>query len=160
MEDNEIYFAYVNRLGDTTPVEGEEPEYKLPKKGSKFAAGYDFYNPEEVIIEPGEIKYVKTGIKAKFPKDMALLLLNRSSNPKKKHLVITNGVGLIDADYYNNKDNEGEIAFAFMNISNEAVTIAKNEKLGQGVFIKYYNVSNFVEEQLDERQGGFGSTGE
>jgi len=153
MEDDEIYFSFVKRLGDTTPIEKEEPKYKLPKKGSKYAAGYDFYNPEEVIIEPHQIKYVKTGVKAKFPKDKALLLLNRSSNPKKKNLVIANGVGLIDADYYNNDDNEGEIAFAFMNISNEPIIIKKDEKLGQGMFIKYYNVSNFIEEESEERKG-------
>lgn len=154
-----ILFEFVTRLGDVTPEEGESMLYKLPQKGSKYAAGYDFYynDKEDTIIAPHQIVYVKTGIKAKFPNDIALLLLNRSSNPKKKNLVLVNGVGLVDADYYNNEDNEGEIAFAFMNISDETVTIHKNDKLGQGMFVKYYDTDNELEE-APERKGGFGST--
>ena len=150
MENLEIKFEKVTRISD---------DLALPIKGSKKAAGYDFINPEEVIILPNEIKYVKTGIKAKFPDNMALLLLNRSSNPKKKHLILANGIGLVDADYYNNPDNEGEIAFAFMNISQEPVTLTIGEKLGQGMFVRYYDVLGFNSDNINERQSGFGSTG-
>ena len=87
--NNEIKFEFVSRM--IKEIEIPEQVFSLPIKGSKNAAGYDFINPEEVIIQPKEIKYVKTGIKAKFPDDMALLLLNRSSNPKKKNLVLANG---------------------------------------------------------------------
>lgn len=156
--DNEIRFEFVSRLGDQTPVEGKVNEYKLPQKGSKKAAGYDFFNPEEVEIQPNEIKYVKTGVKALFPDNVALLLLNRSSNPKKKGLILANGVGLVDADYYNNEDNEGEIAFAFMNIIQNPIIIQKGEKLGQGMFIEYKDVTNYNDEEVEERKGGFGST--
>lgn len=155
--NNEIKFEFVSRM--IKEVEIPEQVFSLPIKGSKNAAGYDFINPEEVIIQPKEIKYVKTGIKAKFPDDMALLLLNRSSNPKKKNLILANGIGLVDADYYNNTDNEGEIAFAFMNITETPVILKQGEKLGQGMFIKYYDVSNFNKDNIAERQGGFGSTG-
>lgn len=155
---DKIRFDVVSRLADHAFSEGSD--FRFPQKGSKKAAGYDFFNPEEVTIQPNEIKYVKTGIKALFPDDTALLLLNRSSNPKKKHLILINGVGLVDADYYNNEDNEGEIAFAFMNISQEPVTLSKNEKLGQGMFVKYQDVANFDDQEIEERKGGFGSTGE
>lgn len=134
------------------------PYRRLPERSTKNAAGYDFFNPDTVVIQPGEIKYVKTGIKSIFPNDYALLLLNRSSNPKKKGLILANGVGLVDADYYGNADNDGEIAFAFMNRLNEEVVIEAGEKLGQGMFVKFGVVSNEGEVE-NERTGGFGSTG-
>ena len=66
---------------------------------------------------------VKTGVKVLMPDDEYLMLVNRSSNPKKKKLVIPNSVGIVDADYYGNPDNDGEMMFAFYNLSNE---ISKN----------------------------------
>lgn len=151
MEENEIKFEKVQRVKDI--------EFDLPKKGSKYAAGYDFINPEEAIVEPYKVTYVKTGIKAKFPNDLALLLLNRSSNPKKKGLYVANGLGLIDADYYNNSDNEGEMCFAFTTFGDSPIKIEKGEKLGQGMFIKYYNISNFNADEVEARNSGLGSTG-
>ena len=158
MENNEIRFEFVSRLNYYGAAEGEPVKYKLPAKGSKKAAGYDFFNPEEVTIQPHTVTYVKTGIKALFPDDMVLLLFNRSSNPKKKNLILINGVGVVDADYYNNEDNEGEIAFAFYNLSTIPVTIQKGEKLGQGMFTVYKDVTNYIDEDVEERKGGFGST--
>ena len=136
-------------------------ELKLPERSTSFAAGYDFYNPEEVEIQPNQIKYVKTGIKAIFPKNNMLMLCNRSSNPKKKGLVLVNGVGIVDADYYNNPDNEGEIAFAFMNITAEPIVLAPGEKLGQGIFIKFDKTDEdtLCINPTNTRVGGFGSTG-
>lgn len=66
----------------------------------------------EYRVEP---TLVHTGIKANMEKDEALMLYNRSSNPKKLGLVLANGVGVVDADYYNSDDNDGEIMFAFYN---------------------------------------------
>ena len=70
-----------------------------------------------------------------------------------------NGVGLVDADYVDNEDNEGEIGFMFMNISSETISIKAGEKLGQGVFMKYLDTVDYSEDEIAERQGGFGSTG-
>lgn len=127
--------------------------FDLPKRSTKFSAGYDFINPERVKLEPHKIYYVKTGIKADMEKDEFLMLCNRSSNPKKKNLVLINGVGIIDKDYYNNSDNEGEIAFAFMNISNETIIIEAGEKLGQGIFTKYEITDD--DNAKGDRTGGF-----
>ena len=152
-----IKFEFVERVKQLPNFGAEGRCTRLPERSTKKAAGYDFYNLEEVTIEPNEIKYVKTGVKATFPEDIALLLLNRSSNPKKKGLELANGVGLVDADYYNNPDNEGEIAFAFKNTKSEPVTLQPGEKLGQGMFVSYFTtIDDNVEK---ERQGGFGSTG-
>lgn len=83
-------FEFVERVEN---LEGK----KLPERSTSASAGYDFFNPEEVEIKPKEIKYVKTGIKAAFPEGEMLMLCNRSSNPKKKGLVLANGVGIVDA---------------------------------------------------------------
>ena len=91
------------------------------------------------------------------PPFIALLLLNRSSNAKKKGLVLMNGVGLIDADYVDNEDNEGEIGFMFMNITEEPVTMNEGDKLGQGMFVPFFITNDDNVE--NERTGGFGSTG-
>lgn len=158
MKEN-IKFDFVKRLKEREDFNLENNVYKLPQKGTKKAAGYDFFNPEDIDIEPNKIVIVKTGVKAYFPEDVGLFLLNRSSNPKKKSLVLMNGVGLVDADYVDNEDNEGEIGFMFMNISSETISIKAGEKLGQGVFMKYLDTVDYSEDEIAERQGGFGSTG-
>lgn len=145
-------FEFVSRMNGV-----ELGHAKLPERSTAVSAGYDFFNPERVRIEPNEIKYVKTGIKAAFPEGEMLMLCNRSSNPKKKGLVLANGVGIVDSDYYNNPDNEGEIAFAFMNINRYIVEIDAGEKLGQGIFVKFGIVDDDNAEGI--RTGGFGSTG-
>ena len=72
------------------------PYRRLPERSTKSSSGYDFFNPERVEIEPHSLKLIKTGIKAKFPDDMTLKLYNRSSNPKKKGVMLANGVGIVD----------------------------------------------------------------
>lgn len=153
-----IKFEYVERIKKDRNFQSEGWKMSLPQRSTKKSAGYDFINPETVTIQPKEIVYVKTGVKALFPDDFVLKLYNRSSNPKKLGLVIMNGVGIIDADYYNNPDNEGEIAFAFMNIKDEPVTLEYGCKLGQGIFEKYYTVDD-EDTITSERTSGFGSTG-
>lgn len=155
--DKTIKFEFVSRITNEKYFGAEGSPYRLPERATKHAAGYDFYNPEEVKINPGEIVYVKTGVKSLFPEEVALLLLNRSSNPKKKGLELANGVGLVDADYYNNPDNEGEIAFAFKNTRDYIVTLEAGEKLGQGMFVPFFITNDDSVE--NERVGGFGSTG-
>ena len=134
------------------------PYRRLPERSTKSSAGYDFFNPERVEIEPHSLKLIKTGIKAKFPDDMTLKLYNRSSNPKKKGVMLANGVGIVDADYYGNADNDGEIGFMFYNFTDTTTVFEAGDKLGQGIFEKYFIVSNEAE-ITTERNGGFGSTG-
>lgn len=147
-------FEYVNRIGG-------KANFSLPKRSTEKSAGYDFFNPERVEIPPYKIGddpiLIKTGVKAKMQNDEVLKLYNRSSNPKKKKLVIPNGVGIIDADYYGNEENDGEIGFIFYNLSNETVVIEKHEKLGQGIFEKYLITDDDI--AIGKRTGGFGSTG-
>lgn len=149
-------FEFVERIKRKENFGAEGSWTRLPERSTKFSAGYDFINPEKVELEPHKIYYVKTGIKADMEEDEVLILANRSSNPKKKNLVLINGIGIIDKDYYNNPENEGEIAFAFMNISDETIIIESGEKLGQGMFVKYLITEDDRAEGV--RNGGFGST--
>ena len=85
-------------------------------------------------------------------------MYNRSSNPIKRGLVLSNSVGVVDSDYYNNPDNDGHIMFAFYNMTNTIKEIKKGDKIGQGVFGTYLKADNDNAE--GERIGGYGSTGE
>lgn len=138
----------------------EDKEINLPVRKTKFSAGYDIEAAEEVVV-PSFKKgmnptLIKTGIKAYMQDDEVLMLYNRSSNPKKKGLILTNSVGVIDKDYYGNQDNDGHIMFAFYNIKDEDITIKKGEAIGQGIFQKYLITDDDRAE--GERIGGFGST--
>lgn len=138
----------------------EQSKINLPVRKTKYSAGYDIEAAEDVII-PSFKKgmkptLVKTGLKAYMQDDEVMLLYNRSSNPKKKGLIMANSVGVIDKDYYGNPDNDGHFMFAFYNIKEEDITIRKGEAIGQAIFQKYL-VSDDDDAQ-GKRIGGFGST--
>lgn len=99
---------------------------------------------------------VPTGIKCEMPKDTYLELSVRSSCPLKHWLILANGIGIIDADYYNNPDNEGHIFFQIINLSPFDIILKKGDAIGQGIFKKYYLTDD--DAATAERQGGFGST--
>ena len=99
---------------------------------------------------------VPTGIKCEMPEDMYLELSVRSSCPLKHWLVLANGVGVIDADYYNNNSNEGEIFFQIINLSPFDIILKKGDIIGQGILKRYYTTDDDV--ASGERTGGFGST--
>ena len=138
----------------------EDKDINMPVRKTKHAAGYDFEAAEDTLI-PSLNKtkvptLISTGIKAYMQDDEVLYLYNRSSNPKKKGLILANSVGVIDKDYYNNPDNDGHIMFAFYNVKDEDILIKKGEAIGQGVFTKYLVTDNDKAE--GKRLGGFGST--
>lgn len=112
-------------------------EYKLPQRDSDSTAGYDIYLLEDLIIEPNEIKKIPTGIKSFFEKDEVLFLIVRSSTGFKYNIRLCNQVGVIDADYYNNNNNEGHIWVKIQNEGKEKVTIPRGKSIVQGIFLKY-----------------------
>ena len=138
----------------------KDKKINLPIRKTKYSAGYDVEAAEDTVI-PSFKKgmaptLIKTGIKAYMQDDEMLVLYNRSSNPKKKGLILANSVGIIDKDYYGNEDNDGHIMFAFYNIKEEDVTIKKGECIGQAIFQKYLLTDDDNAEGI--REGGFGST--
>lgn len=112
-------------------------EYNLPKRSTEYAAGYDFEAIELFTIKPGEIKKIPTGIKATMENDEVLLLIVRSSQGFSYNLRMCNQVGVIDKDYYNNKDNEGHIWIKLKNEGDKDYVVSKHDKIIQGLFIKY-----------------------
>ena len=100
---------------------------------------------------------VSTGMKAYIPTGCYLELSVRSSCPLKNWLVLANGVGIIDRDYWNNSDNEGEIFFQFINLSPFEILLRQGDAIGQGIIKPYLTVKN--DNAKGERVGGFGSTG-
>ncbi len=138
----------------------EDSKINLPVRKTKLSAGYDFEAAEDTVVSAfkrGDAPtLIKTGIKAYMEEDEVLYLYNRSSNPKKKGLILANSVGVVDADYYGNPDNDGHIMFAFYNIKDEDVEIKKGEAIGQGVFAKYLVTDD--DAASGDRTGGFGST--
>ena len=122
-------------------VHGYNDVFLLPKRATKNSAGYDFVVAEDTVVPsylkfvqridkelPSTLftinevtdftkqthfkpTLVPTGVKAYIPEDQYLQLSVRSSCPLKNWLILANGVGIIDADYYNNPDNEGHIYF-------------------------------------------------
>lgn len=99
---------------------------------------------------------VSTGMKCKLDPGTYLELSVRSSTPLKHWIVLANGVGIIDADYYNNPDNEGEIFLQLINLSPYNILLKKGDKIGQGI-IKNFGITE-DDAACGDRLGGFGST--
>lgn len=99
---------------------------------------------------------VSTGMKCKLDPGTYLELSVRSSTPLKHWIVLANGVGIIDADYYNNPDNEGEIFLQLINLSPYNILLKKGEKIGQGIIKQYLTTED--DAATGDRLGGFGST--
>lgn len=112
------------------------------------------YAMAEKLLKP---ILVPTGLKAYMPEDEVLILANRSSNTFKKNLSLPNGIGVIDADYYNNPNNEGEIFVQMINYGVRPLHIHKGDRIAQGIFMKYLKTDN--DDPIDrQRISGFGST--
>ena len=132
------------------------PSVNFPVRATTGAAGYDFECAENTTIHPHAIVLIPTGIKCQIDDGYYLQLALRSSTPKKKGLMLANGIGIIDSDYYNNPDNEGHIMFQVYNFTDTTVNILKGERIGQGMFMKYFKTDDDVASGI--RTGGFGST--
>ena len=160
----------------------------LPERKTVRSAGYDFEVAEDIVIPSyiksmrtlgssygkealtleemsGVTKMtgikpilVPTGVKAYLDPGAYLELSVRSSTPLKQWLILANGVGIIDADYVNNVQNEGEIFFQVINLSPYDLLLKKGDRIGQGVIHKYEVVEGDM--AVGVRSGGFGSTNE
>ncbi|QPS70906.1 dUTP diphosphatase [Lactococcus garvieae] len=137
----------------------ENEGIELPIRATRHAAGYDLSVAEKTTIKPGEIKLVSTGLKAYMQAGEVLYLYDRSSNPRKKGLILINSVGVIDGDYYNNSGNEGEIFAQMKNITEAEVVLEKGERIVQAVFMPFLVADGDEEVVKTTRMGGFGSTG-
>ena len=164
---------------DTSNVSSRDFEYassvgpelvehmKLPSRGTECSAGYDFYNNtgKDIVIKPRSrtsgprfTKVIASGIKVYMLPDEYLEIVPRSSLGFKYGLSLANTCGVIDADYYGNPKNEGEIFFKLVNNSKSQIVIKKGEAFAQGIFKKYLTTDTDYENVGGKREGGIGST--
>ena len=130
---------------------------ELPKRSTTKSAGYDIRSMEGGIIKPGEYKRFKTGLKVSMNDDEVLYIYSRSSLGYKYGVTMVNSVGVIDADFYNNIDNEGHFSVCLINHGESDFEVKVGDRIAQGIFMKYLTVDN--EEKIEtKRTGGFGST--
>ena len=132
-------------------------ELKLPKRATRGSAGYDFYTPFNIILKPGEMVKVPTGIRVEMEEGWVLKLYPRSGLGFKFRLQLNNTVGIIDSDYYGSV-NEGHIQVKLTSASREGKTVEVDAGTGfsQGIFVEF---GITVDDEADEvRNGGFGST--
>lgn len=131
-------------------------EITLPTRSDPRSAGYDFYSPVEITLQPWENKLVFTDVKACMNDNEVLMLYVRSSMGKIP-VVLANGTGIIDSSYFENPDNDGNIGFRLINQSDNPYAIHIGDRIGQGVFLEYLTVDN--DNATGVRTGGFGSSG-
>jgi dUTP pyrophosphatase len=129
---------------------------KKPEYGSERAAGMDFFASEDVTINAGEHALVHTGVVMRLSPGYYLEISARSSTFRKKRLVLTNGIGIIDEDYCGVDD---EIMFSYLNLGRDPVTVHAGEAIGQGVIRDRLRADLRAFTPDAQSRGGFCSTG-
>lgn len=129
----------------------------LPTYETKGAVGFDLLAREDTTLEPGDIKLIPGNVIVEVPEGYSLLLISRSSTPRKHGLTKPHGIGVIDQDYCGPQD---EIKIQMLNFTNDTVTITRGQKIAQGLFVKTDRMEFDEVDHIDrETRGGFGSTG-
>lgn len=145
---NDCMHVSIQRIDNTIP---------LPRYESNGAVGFDIITRETTVIEPNAIALIPGNVIVKVPEGYALIIVPRSSMPRKKGLVCPHSLGVIDCDYHGEKD---EILVQVKNITDAAVTVERGERIAQGLFVKVDKAEWVeVEGHGSESRGGFGSTG-
>ncbi|MHA8110692.1 dCTP deaminase/dUTPase family protein [Lactobacillaceae bacterium Melli_B4] len=167
----------------------ENSDIQLPYRATEQAAGYDFASADDMVLPSiWKLNFLKvlwaikhgqgvdddqsvaaqkilkpylipTGIKAYMQDNEVLIIANRSSNPLKRGLYLPNGIGVIDADYYDNPNNEGEIFVQMINFGLTDYHIKKGERIAQGIFMPFLAADDSGQPKSKKRIGGFGSSG-
>ena len=130
--------------------------YCLPKRATKFSAGYDFFSLCDYVIHPGEVLRIPTGIKVDMNDDEMFCLFVRSSMGFKYNVRLTNQVGIIDKDYFSNPDNDGHMWVSLQNQGESDFVIHKGDAFCQGIFMKYLLTDD--DDSNGVRVSGIGST--
>jgi dUTP pyrophosphatase len=133
------------------------PDIPLPEYHTGESAGFDIAAGEGMVIQPGQVAKVRSGLIIEAPQGYFMMLTCRSSLSSKKGLHLANGVGTIDRDFSGPED---EFKIILHNFTTEPVIVAKGERLVQGIFLPVSQVQwEEVEQIREESRGGIGSTG-
>ncbi len=134
-----------------------DPSVELPAYGTDGSAAFDLAASETTVIAPGEVRLVPTGLVIEVPAGMFLGVFARSSTPLKRGLMVANGVGVVDSDYCGPSD---EIKVPTLNFTAAPVTVAKGDRIAQGILLPSPRVEwDEVGELREGSRGGFGATG-
>lgn len=131
---------------------------QLPSRGSRHSAGYDLHAPADFTLAPAARTVVVTDLKAYMLADEVLAVYPRSSVGL-RGVMLANTVGVVDADYYANPDNDGNIRLALLNTGPQDFTARAGDRIAQAVFMKYLLADGDTHAAGPERQGGSGHTG-
>ena len=141
--------------GQVSPVNYEG--IKLPKRATKYSAGYDIYLTRDIRLRPNESVKLPTGIRMSIDQDKFLMIVPRSGLGFKYRVQLDNTLGIIDSDYYNSY-NEGHMWIKITNDSREGkiLELKAGDAVAQGIILPYFLT---VDDDADGvRNGGFGST--
>ena len=131
---------------------------KLPKRSTKYSAGYDIFSPIPFMLQAGEEISVPLGFKVYMPQDEFFMIVPRSGLGFKYYTRLANTVGIIDSDYYGNTKNDGHCMAKMRNESSDkTIYIEEGDAIAQGIFLNYLLADGDIADS--ERVGGFGSTG-
>ena len=129
----------------------------LPSYSTSEAAGFDLASAHDVVVQPGQIVLVRTGLVIQVPTGYFLAIFARSSTPLKRGLMVANGVGVLDPDYSGPND---EVMIQVMNVTESDVQIRRGDRLAQGIVLPAPRVAwEEVDEIRETTRGGFGATG-
>lgn len=129
-----------------------------PSYETDGSAGMDLraWLSEPVVLEPGDIKLIPTGLFMEFEPGYEVQLRARSGLAVKHGIGLVNGVGTIDSDY------RGEIKVALINQGKEAFAVGNGDRIAQMVIAPVARAEIVPVETLSQTErgsGGFGSTG-
>ena len=150
--------SYEQFKKDISEDESLYNSYVLPRRKTKFSAGYVVNSLIEKTLQPGESVLIPTGVKCSLNDRDVLVLVVRSSLGFKHNVRLVNQVGVNDADYYNKERNEGHILIKLKNEGDHEYKIEIGSAVAQGLILNYNTVDD-EEEITTDRTGGIGSTG-
>lgn len=129
----------------------------MPRRATAGSAGYDFASPLDFTLEPGGEIRIPTGVRCQIAAGWVLMLFPRSGLGFKYRLMLSNTVGVVDADYFDAK-NEGHIFVKLVNAGDKPLSVRRGEAFAQGVLLPFGLAEG--DDATAERMGGFGSTDE
>jgi len=142
----------------TVRIHRLHPDVPIPRYETAGSVGFDLAASADVVVAPGALALVPTGLVIEVPHGHFLGIFARSSTPLRRGLMVANGVGVIDEDYCGPKD---EIKIQVLNFTQAPVTVARGDRIAQGLFLPVTRVEwQEADGALrDDSRGGFGSTG-
>lgn len=134
-----------------------DPSLPLPAYQTGGSVGFDLVTRATTVVNPGSIGLIPSNVVVRVPQGMLLMIVPRSSMPRKKGLVCPHSIGIIDQDYCGPED---ELMVQVQNITDKPVTVERGDRIAQGIFVRIERATwNEIDSHNAASRGGFGSTG-